>query len=195
MKTYNRSAMLVLWRTSLGLDTVHESCSVQAVEGLDVDRYIERAMRLWYLEILDRAPSRLVHTADVASRATLAVSGSRGSVTFPADVRRVLSVRLSGWNAPAQVAAGKEAARRLARCASPFGRPGPCRPLVVECAQGVEVMPAAASDTVAELRAVVDPGPEVYILDESLTATIPTSLEDVLGAQALKPGDDGGMYP
>ena len=160
--------MLAVWRRELGFDTRRADCSVSSYEGIDVDDLIMRRMRRWYLDVLDNARPGLVPTADVASQTSVSNDGAGWAVVrFPPSVRRPLSIRLKGWENTAPVMTPHQASAALQRMASPFGKPGACNPLAIIRPDGtVKAYPygSAAESAIA----VTDPGPDTYILDESL---------------------------
>ena len=177
MTSFSSSEMLAYWRRALGFDTSRPDCDISIYEGIDVDGIIRVRMRQWYLRQLDTALPCMVNHEDVASRCSMAPSkhvADAALITLPADARRPMSVKLSGWEVPAPVVTPSEAAQRIKRMASPFGRPGCCDPLALKTEAGIEVYPARG--TLQSLRAVVDPGEDLYILDEFLLETIPNSL-------------------
>lgn len=178
--TLTHSEMLKLWRTAAGLEPLRSDCRVERVEGLDADAIIEPRMRAWYLHLLDTAPAGLLPVADVADEIVLTPGLGRAAATatLPARVRRLLSVRLTGWRNQALPSAVGDASRRCAMSLNPYLQPGPCHPMCVAGGRRLELRPFEDGDIVLEATAVVDPGSESYVLDESLLATIPDILND-----------------
>lgn len=176
MQTYTKSEMLALWRRSLGLETANNSCTIEAVEGLDVDNIITRYMRLWYLDLLDNAPAHLCPVTNAARQASVSLQDMLGLIVLPKGVRRVLSVKLSSWLRQIEVRDAEDAAWRIARLPSPFGRPGINDPLAIITPQGLQVFPATNNDSIETLMVIADPGEELYILDEVLLSHIPRCL-------------------
>lgn len=158
LRTLTHDEMLKLWRTAAGLEPRRSDCRVERVEGLDADAVIEPRMRSWYLRLLDTAPPHLLPVAD--------------------GVRRLLSLRLTGWMRPAGPADEAEASRRAALALNPYLRPGPHSPLCITHGRRLTAAPFEDGDIVAEAMAVTDPGSALYILDESLLETIPDILHD-----------------
>lgn len=180
LRTLTHDEMLKLWRTAAGLEPLRSDCRVERVEGLDADAVIEPRMRSWYLRLLDTAPPQLLPVADVADRLTLTPdpAAPRAAATLPDGVRRLLSLRLTGWMRPAGPADEDEASRRAALALNPYLRPGPHSPLCITRGRRLTAAPFEDGDIVAEAMAVTDPGPELYILDESLLDTIPDILHN-----------------
>lgn len=168
--------MLALWRQSLGLVAVNQSCTIEAVEGLDVDNIISCNMRKWYLRLLDSAPAHLCPVTNAARQASVSKQDMFGLITLPKGTRRVLSVRMSSWSRQAKVLTYDEAEARVARIPSPFGRPGVNDPLAIASPQGLQVFPTANDDRIETLMVIADPGEELYILDEVLLSNIPQCL-------------------
>lgn len=167
--TLTKSEMLALWRRVHGLDPLRADCTVEAVDGIDIDAWLEPKMRRWYLRQLDTASPALLPVRELARSCSVAATSSALSpVTLPDGVRRVISVKLQGWKRPVEPLAWVDAAPRLARLASPFCQPGPCEPMAVIRADGALLVAPVKVPAVESLRAIIDPGPETYIIDETL---------------------------
>lgn len=180
IKTYSRSEMLVLWRRAAGLEPLRSDCTVDRTDGVDVDAMIEPRMRSWYLQLLDTAPVELLRVEDVAAEVvTTANVGRPGALgTLPPRVRRLVSIRQTGWKTATVPVGAAEGAERLRRSLNPFLAPGPQTPLCVVLGRSMELQPFEDGDVVVSARAVTDPGPATYVLDESLLTTIPDILKD-----------------
>lgn len=173
MKNYTSTEMLALWRRALGLEIARTDCTVEVFEGIDLNADILSRMRRWYLSLLDTAPPELLPVADFAQTATITPRSDGGcDIALPAKARRILAVKLSGWKNQAVPLSLTDALPRLVRMASPFAGPGPCQPLAILEAGSLRVYPAA--DKIELLLAVSDPGPEAYILDETLLKNLKT---------------------
>lgn len=176
MKTYSSAEMLAIWRTRLGLQTSRTDASVVIFEGIDTDAHISRRMRLWYLDLLRTADPSLLPTADVARQATLsAFSPATRLISLPDGALRPLLVKMQGWISPVVPLAGEPAARAIARLASPYAQPCTEAPLAA-CITATLLVGPVETPVIESLTAVVDPGPDRYVLDESLLNTIPTQL-------------------
>lgn len=169
--------MLALWRRRLGYDDLRRECNIEFFEGHDVDGTIADNMRRWYLHMLDTAPPALVPTRWLAPAAIKAAGTSLVRMAIPESARRVLAVESPRWSRPAEPLMADAARVALARLASPFCIPDSAQPLVAVEPDGRAVLaaPLDPSDAVTVL-VVTDPGPESYIIDESLLNTIPTTL-------------------
>ena len=174
LRSYTHSEMLNLWRARAGLDTRLAGCNIEAVEGFDADSAIAPRMRAWYLRLLDSAPAALLPVEDVSAEIMLVISAS-GSATasLPVRARRLLELRLASWRNPAVPVVHGEATRRQILALNPYSAPGAVAPMCAVAGRALRLMPAAHADKVARAMAVVDPGPDIYILDESLLNEIP----------------------
>lgn len=168
---YTRDDMLRLWRTRAGLEPVRTDCRVEMVEGINADTFIEPAMRAWYLRLLDTADPALLPVDDVHNEIRLVLTPTRDAATgtLPPRVRRLLEVRMTGWLNPARPCTPETAQRRHALALNPYSAPGASHPLCSVDGRRILLMPFLEDgDVLVEARAVVDPGPELYILDDSL---------------------------
>lgn len=179
MKTYTQAAMLALWRRSLGLDELRNDCTVEVFEGRDVAAALLPMMRRWYLDLLDSAPAGRVPVQTVTP-AVQPVANSRAvRVTLPAAVRRVIHVRADTWSVAVAPLAASMAAGALARVSSPYAGPTVRRPLAVDRGDGTIDLYPGAGVASAALAAVIDPGDDIYTLDEALLGTIPTTITQI----------------
>ncbi|MDE6270053.1 MAG: hypothetical protein K2M12_04255 [Muribaculaceae bacterium] len=180
IKSYSKSEMKKLWRRAAGLEPQRTDCMVDRTDGVDVDAMIEPRMRAWYLNLLDRAPVELLRVEDVAEEVIIRGNVGRpgGLGTLPGRVRRLLSIRQTGWLTATVPRSAEEAAETLRRSLNPYLQPGPAVPLCVMLGRDFELQPYEDGDVVVSARAITDPGPENYVLDESLLASIPDILKD-----------------
>ncbi len=176
MLRLSREKMLERWMLFRGLGPVRGDAAVVRTDGLDLERLMEDEMRRWYVRLLDEADARLLPTDDVAGEATLKTDGAGGAViALPERARRGLGLRMSHWKREAVIAAEGSAEAR--RQDNRLARGGAWRPVAIAMPGGcLRVTDIAAAGAVAELRAVVDPGPATYIFDESLFPTNETEL-------------------
>lgn len=175
MLTMTKAEMLAYWRRALALAPGSEGCTVTVSGGFTSDAGLERAVRMWYLNLLDTAPPALLPTVDIGLDIITEPCAENCSRLHwqRGDLRRVLWVRLDQWvTGTAPIADGSDARQALARLASPFGMPGNRQPLAAFTPEGLVVAPAAVVASVDSFVAVADPGTEVYTLDESLLATV-----------------------
>lgn len=179
-KIYTHKEMLAIWRRTLGFECTRADASVAVFEGISTDLWLGERMRRWYLRLLDTASPSLLPVTEGAPDATLReLPGDMLLVSPAPGVRRVVSVRMEGWQRTLEPLDTTLCVRRLRRMASPYARPDVYEPLAVTAYDGVLVTPPA-SGIVAHLGVIADPGPDNYILDESLLETItPKEIECV----------------
>lgn len=174
MLTLSKAEMLRIWRQSAGLEHLNSECTLTRFDGIDIDAIIGRRMRQWYLALLDEGRPEL---AGRPSEAAALLSVEDGRVTADAAVRRIVSLRLSSWERPAEVADVEGLAGRIRLQANPYSAAGCASPLAWRDSGGcVRVAPCDGSDIVVEAQAYVDPGEDLYMLDERALSTIPTEL-------------------
>lgn len=173
------SQMLQAWRKAAGLEPSIDSCSIEAFDGIDVNDRISTLMRQWYLALLDTAdPALIPPPADAAGALSLHYQGGgRAIITPDQSVRRLLSVKLSEWSRPADIVDGSSIALAIAMLDNPFSAAGPASPIAWRDSSGrIFAAPATGSSSIVSSSAVIDPGPDSYILDERALETIPSPL-------------------
>ncbi len=177
------SQMLAIWRRVLGLDCSMPDAAADRTDGIDIDAYLRRAMRTWYLDHLDNAPLASLVISDVADVAAtrLTPSGNTpatGTIAIPDTWRRICSVKLHGWLRPAVPvdAADPAAGPLLARMCAPLAAPGVFEPVAVRTPAAIICAPFIRPG-VESLLAVADPGPGLYEMHESLLSTIPQTID------------------
>lgn len=165
--------MLDIWRAALGYDEQRTDCTVEVYDGRDVNGMLSRAMRAWYLNLLDTASPALLPTRATTARTSEATGTSILRATLPPDMRRPLIVDAPRWTRPAPVEATLE---RLRDVDAPYGAPDASSPLVAIAPDGSLLLAPLDDGDAFTVTGVYDPGPEEYILDESLLNTIPASI-------------------
>lgn len=168
--------MLELWMLRRYRLPVRADASVTRRAGIDVERLARVEMRGWYLDLLDRGDERYLAVSDVAGKVAVArLGGGRGMVRLPADVRRVLEVKLRGWERPAVIVAD-EAGELWRRQANEYARAGVCRPVALVSGGRLWMNGVPDDDEGAgleTLRVVADAGEDVYELDDAALTLIP----------------------
>lgn len=176
--------MLDRWRTAHNLEPARLDCSVEVFEGWDVNERLTLEARQWYLHLLDTAPASCLCPHDISDRVRLTAPADLTGVRtapLPDDVRRVLTLTVSGAAAPVTVtdADGVDAAtlRRLRGCAGNHYTAGnAATPVAAVSGRTLWLWTGTAMPEVTEIRAVTDPGEDVFELDESALALIPKRL-------------------
>ncbi len=176
MASYTQSQMLALWRRALGFDTLRTDCSIEVFDGIDLDTVILERMRRWYLGLLDTADPSLLPISEIATSLVPEAAGSIGvSMQLSEIHRRIVAVHAASWNYAVAPSEPDYAAMRLQFSSSPYARPSSGSPLAWVRAGVLSLAPCKLGEALS-IRAVVDPGPDMYILDDSLLSTIPTTL-------------------
>lgn len=167
-----REEMLVRRRLAGGFEPLRVDCTVEDTAGVDIDALLEQELRSRYLTLLDTASEEYLAPADVAGETGVAEYADGGSLlTPPAGCRRVLRVRMAGWEREAEVAAAEERSRVEARQRNPYTAATASQPAALARADGrVAVWPASVS--VETVWAACDEGPEVYNIDERALAVL-----------------------
>lgn len=127
-------------------------------------------MRQWYLDLLDNGDLKYLIKKDIASRLTpKRVGDGVWRITLPYDVRRLVTLEISGAEAPVALMAPGSDPRREVLNSNPYSRSGQTQPTAVVAADGTLTLYCKMSDTpvISRALAVVDPGDEEYELDES----------------------------
>ncbi|MCM1067801.1 MAG: hypothetical protein NC418_09550 [Muribaculaceae bacterium] len=175
----SKAEMIERRRRALALDPLRTDCTIERTDGIDVDATLEQELRRWYLNLLDTAPRRLLAPENIAGRLACSTSGEGAAkaavIELPSNCRRVFDVKLDGWTHAVEVLPHSELSRVLACQNNPYTRATASCPVAVLGAGGadgrcadilawpiVDLFPAASIVTAA-----LDPGPELYTLDES----------------------------
>ena len=175
--TYTKDEMTRLWRERAGLEPAVTACGITRHDGIDVDRSIEGRARQWYLDLLYRGDRRYLALEDISPRVAFSTDGCNiGRTALPLDVCRVFEVRLAGWATSAKVRK-TQPARLISLLANPFFSGSKTEPMAWIEDDILCVAPASevrgALTVPLRISAAVDPGKEVFILDESALSTIP----------------------
>lgn len=161
-----REEMLERRRFVGGFEPLRSDCTVEDTAGTDIDALLEAQLRGRYLELLDTADVALLAPADIAADTTVDAGADGCSLLWlPARCRRVLSVRLDGWECCAEVLPQTEEGGVRALQLNPFTASTVSTPKAVWLSEGR--IAAWPRGSVAEsVVAICDPGPDVYTLDE-----------------------------
>lgn len=169
IKRYTKSEMLAHWRRAFSLDASNAGVDIESFEGIDSTAELLVRMRAWYLNLLDSAPLHLIPVESLSLTASLRQGAVLARAQLPAATRRVVWVEHDSWLAGTVPLPAEKATHALRRLASPYARPGEGEPIAVTYRNYVDFAPAPS--LTINVRAVVDPGPEVYELDDSLLPT------------------------
>lgn len=166
-----REEMLVRRRLAGGFEPLRTDCTVEETAGVDIDALLEQQLRARYLELLDTATEEFLAPADVASGTLVEPYSDGGSLLIPpSGCRRVLRVRMEGWEKAADVRPAADSPAVAARQRNPYTAATASMPVALALPGGkVAVWPGGAVRTVC---AVSDAGPEVYNVDERAVAVL-----------------------
>lgn len=169
--------MLERCRIAGGLEPLRNDSTVNFTDGIDVDALLQQRLRSAYLRMLDEAPLELLAPQNIAGDTAVLkeAAGDGVYLSLPPECRRVVSVRLYGWDCAAAVAGTEQTAALIRRQLNPFTRASSHRPaaaLVDERCSGkaAQIMCWPSDGTLVQIMsviAVVDPGEERYVLDEA----------------------------
>ncbi|MDE7467106.1 MAG: hypothetical protein K2M61_01980 [Muribaculaceae bacterium] len=170
--TMTQSRMLDEFRRALGMSVLRTDCTVQAVEGVEVDPWLEQLLDGWYTEQLLTADARLLPVTNQSqSAATSAMHGGMLRVRPDAQRVRVLAVQMADWTHAVEPVAFEQAGELLARMASPYSAPGPGSPLAVLMPDGSLQLCPDGEGGLTNLLCVTDPRP-LYTFHPALLNTI-----------------------
>lgn len=175
--TLTRSQMLEAWRRRAGLEPLNRDCTIERFDGIDADAVIAERMRQWYLDLLDNGDLKLIGSATEASSLVKArLTTGNGSAVIETDpsVRRLLTIRLSGWERSAAVVDRSDAAGLIGLQDNRYSRAGTASPLAYRDEAGLVIATPATGVTVISAMAIIDPGADTYILDERALDSIPS---------------------
>lgn len=171
---YNRQQMRALARLVLGFDHSMASAVIEQANGIDVDALIDKAVRTWYLELLDNADATLLETE---TPATMAVSAGRTCggtlLVLPENVRRVISIQHDGWECSTAVLPAASLDNVVKQQRNPFTAAGAFAPVAVEdpdC-RHITAWPAATNGNCI-VNAVIDHGDDAFAFDEAAIASL-----------------------
>ena len=177
---FSHQQMLQTWRRRAGLESSAIGCSIERFDGVDVDSRLSDMMRQWYLDLLDRGdPGLAGEAADVSELISAAADGNgyEARLICGETVRRLQSVRLTGWERPATVAESRDIRRTLALQSNPYSRAGNADPIAWRDEGGhIHAIPASEGSSVAEAKGYVDTGKDCYRIDERALSTIPAEI-------------------
>lgn len=165
--------MLEIWRAALGYDESRTDCTVEVYDGREINEVLSRAMRAWYLGLLDTASPALLPTRATTARSTEAAGTAIIRAALPADMRRPLMVDAPRWSRPAAVETGLD---RLRDVDAPYGCPDAASPMAALAPDGSLLLAPLDDGDAFTVTGVYDPGPAQYTLDESFLSTIPATI-------------------
>lgn len=163
--------MLSQWRMRRALEPLRSDCTVERIDGIDLDSFLLMEMKDWYLNLLDTAPIHLLTLTDIASK----VSPSKNkdlSVTIhlPQGCRRVIELALDCSPVPIKITT---ADTPLALCQqNPFSRSGTVSPIAIHSHGNLTIYAGNDDFNIVKLLCVMEPDNGFYELDEAALSLI-----------------------
>lgn len=176
--TYSKAEMLERCRLVGGFEPLRADCRVEYTDGIDLDTVLLHRLRSCYLTLLDSEEGVGACAENVGAMVSVSdaeVSGGGVVLTMPSNCRRVLGVRLRGWERGAAVQAASVAGRVMQRQLNRYTRATARHPEAVLSGEGIAggvasviCWPAPSGRVqVSSVQAITDPGEDYYTLDES----------------------------
>lgn len=174
--TLSRAQLLEQWRLRAFPEPMNEGSAVTPIDGIDMDAFLEAAALDWYRHLLHTAFPAMLNPHDYAAEITPVPDGDGAMrIDLPDSTVRVLAVRLSCWNADAEIVTDKASPAAL-RQLSKFTRSGPDAPVAVWTPGSTSVFLYPAPDdgkeaSLSKALLVVDT-PDTFRLDSAAFTTI-----------------------
>lgn len=159
-RTLTKTEMLALWRRMRMAEPLRLDCTLTRTDGADFDGQLVEEMRAWYLNLLDEGEERYIVGEEIAPAVTAEVGGGLTRITAPENVRRILRVGFEDWASSLMPDRDIEEISRAA--ANPY-----CRRPAAARVSAREVIVCGAQGALSSVIAVCDPGPEIYVFDDS----------------------------
>lgn len=175
---YTEARLLEEWKLRSRLEPLRTDCVITRTDGIDMDTYLLRELRAWYMRELATAPVDTLPLTDIAPGLTMTrAPDGAGMVKLPAGCLRVVSVEMEGWHRPAVIVADPECAEAVAQT-SPYSRGGVCRPVAVIYPDRMMLYtPPADAKAPSSVLAVTEPPEGTYLLTERMLADMPLNLD------------------
>lgn len=175
---FTTDELLAEWSLRKGFEPLRNDCQVTRTDGIDLRQLMLRDMHAWYMDLLHTAPVRLLPVSDLASAVPVG-AGSDGSavINLPANVCRVVEVRLAGWHRSAVIVTDMSSPQAVAQT-NPYSRAGCYAPVALVDGKVLRLYspPSGAAIALESLLCVELPPPDVYPLHPEALALIPSSL-------------------
>lgn len=176
--TYTEARLLEEWKLRSRLEPLRTDCVITCTDGIDMDTYLLRELRAWYMRELATAPVDTLPLTDIAPGLTMTrAPDGAGMVKLPAGCLRVVSVEMEGWHRPAVIVTDPECAEAVAQT-SPYSRGGVCRPVAVIYPDRMMLYtPPVDAKGPSSVLAVTEPPEGTYLLTEQMLADMPLNLD------------------
>lgn len=124
-----------------GYTSLRDDCSVERFDGINLDAVLGPRLQEDYLRWLDGADPDMLRLEDVRTRAVLTSQQGVTVLTLPDDCRRLVAVRLDGWQRRAEIIDADGGDVRLRRIGNEFALPGVEHPLAIRRGRQYELWP------------------------------------------------------
>lgn len=163
--------MLSQWRMRRALEPLRSDCTVERIDGIDLDAFLKMEMRNWYLNLLDTAPLHLLSITDVASLVSLSFNTDlSATIILPKGCRRVVEISLDCRNSPITIISADSP---LATCQqNPFSRSGSVAPVAIVHHDHAIIYAGSNNFNISHMLCVMEPDDGVYELDEAALSLI-----------------------
>lgn len=164
--------MLSQWRMRRALEPLRSDCTIERIDGIDLDSFLKMEMRDWYLNLLDTAPLHLLSLSDVASFVSLSFNNDlSATIMLPKGCRRIVEILIDCCDNPVEIVAADSP---LAMCQqNPFSRSGSVSPVAILHHDRVIIYAGANNFNISHMLCVMEPDDGFYELDEAALSLIP----------------------
>jgi hypothetical protein len=169
--TLTQEEMLNRWRLYRAMEPLRSDCTAERSDGIDLDSILTMQMRAWYLDLLDCGDPRHVARTDVKERTTVTNMGDgSGLLTLPDDCRRLLALRMDGWERDARIVE-PNSPLALAQL-NPFTCGTRWAPVAIVDRQRCRIYPLPTSATIKWAYGAVAPTDGSYTMNDSALSLI-----------------------
>jgi hypothetical protein len=172
--------MLALWRRSRRLEPARSDCSIEVFDGYETEAALTLEMRQWYLDLLDNADLKYLELSDIATQLKFSPTASGAwQAELPLSTRRIIALQISGCAHRTIVSSVVEAERQITLNTNPYSRSGLTRPVAYVVGRTLSLFcktDDGVCPTITAASAVVDPGDELYIFNDSALTLLPKPL-------------------
>lgn len=163
--------MLSQWRMRRALEPLRSDCTVERIDGIDLDSFLKMEMRDWYLNLLDTAPLHLLTLTDIASKVSLSKNDDlSATIHLPQGCRRVIELTLDCSPVPIKITPPDTP---LAICQqNPFSQSGAVSPIAIHSYNSLIIHAGSDNFNIVQLLCVMEPDDGFYELDEAALSLI-----------------------
>lgn len=171
LTSYSKSQLLAQWRLRRGLEPMRGDLTVE-LDGIDSSAFDEAGLQDWWSDVTLHAPAEMFESTDLSVRCMLKPAPGGGTdveVPLSSGCRRILSVKLRGWQREGRLVAPQSREARLQEWEyTQAGRESPIA--IVYSPHHVRCFPAG--DEVEVFTSITDGDGERFVIDSSLLCTM-----------------------